>query len=86
MRDPDILETIYRAAVIDGVSLNELRNQFGGRKVYLRATHSPDLAQARAERERRAAIIADAHRMPVRQVAARHGVSKSTAARLRKLG
>ena len=82
----DILESIYRAAVVKGVSLNELRQEFGGRRVWLRATPSPDLAQSRAERERRAAILADVHRMPVRLVAEIHGVSKSTAARLRKLG
>jgi hypothetical protein len=83
MRQTDILESIYRAAVVEGVSLNELRQRFGGQDAYLRQT-AP--AESEHRQQQRARILEDLKRLPVRAVAARHGVSKSTAARLRKLG
>lgn len=83
MRQTDILESIYHAAAVEGVSLNELRQRFGGQDAYLRQT-APTESEHR--QQQRARILEDLKRLPVRAVAARHGVSKSTAARLRKLG
>lgn len=82
MRQPDILAEIYAAAE-RRVPLSEIRHIYGGQAVYLRGTDPADTDHRRAQRQR---IIEDLRRLPVRTVAAAHGVSKSTAGRLRKLG
>lgn len=76
MRQPDILEQIYRAAVIDGLSLNEIRAAHGGQRVYIPA-------QPTRDRQR---IAAELRTHPMAEVCKRHGISRVTAWRLRKLG
>lgn len=73
----DILEQIYLAAVVEGASLNELRGRFGGKDVYLRQTDRDN---------QRLRIIADLKCSSPDVVAKRHGISRATAYRFRKLG
>jgi len=73
-RDPDILETVYRAALA-GRPLADIRREVGGQRVYIPARPRREHLQP-AERERIATMrAADA--------AARFGISERHARRLR---
>lgn len=74
-REPDILETVYRAALA-GRPLAEIRREVGGQQVYI----------PRRTAEDRARILADLRESTAAVVARRHGISERHAYRLRKLG
>ncbi len=76
-RDPDILETVYRAA-LKGVPLADIRREVGGQRVYIPARPRRDHLQP-AER-------ASAARMAPAEAAERFGISERHAYRLRNLG
>jgi hypothetical protein len=77
MRDPDILETVYRAALA-GRPLADIRREVGGQRVYIPARPRREHLQP-AERLRAASLS------PA-EAAARYGISERHAYRLRRLG
>jgi hypothetical protein len=74
-RDPDILETVYRAALA-GRPLADIRREVGGQQVYIPLRTASD-------RER---IAAELRESTAAAVARRHGISERHAYRLRRLG